>query len=60
MTVSASRWLGGARSRPSIRKLCTALAILGIVLGTATLATTSANAAFMSFGYQGENQGAGS
>ena len=43
-----------------MKKLFAALTVLGIVLGTATLATTPANAAFPSFGYQGDNQGAGS
>jgi hypothetical protein len=44
----------------SMKKLFAALTVLGIVFGTATLATTPANAAFPSFGYQGDNQGAGS
>jgi len=43
-----------------MKKLFAALTVLGIVLGTATLATTPANAAILSFGYQGDNQGAGS
>jgi len=43
-----------------MKKPFAALTILGIVLGTATLAITPANAAFTSFGYQGDNQGAGS
>jgi len=43
-----------------MKKLFAALTVLGIVLGTAILATTPANAAILSFGYQGDNQGAGS
>jgi hypothetical protein len=43
-----------------MKKLFAALTVPGIVLGTATLATTPANAAFPRFGYQGDNQGAGS
>jgi hypothetical protein len=53
MTVSVSRWL-------SVTRLIAALTVFGIVLGTATLVTTAANAAFPSFGFQGDNQGAGS
>ena len=54
MTVSVSRWL-------CVTRLLTAFTVSGIVLGTAILATTPANAAFPSFlGYQGDNQGAGS
>ena len=43
-----------------MKKLFAALTVLGIVLGTAILATTPANAAILSFGYQSDNQGAGS
>jgi hypothetical protein len=58
MTVSVSRWLT-TRLQPSLR-LFAALAVVGIVLGTATLTATPANAAFPSFGFQGDNQGSGS
>ena len=49
MTASVSRWL----------KAFAALIVLGVVLGTATIAIP-ANAAYTSFGYQGDNQGNGS
>ena len=52
------------RSRPnprenSMKKIFAALAVLGIVLGTATL-ITPANAAYYSSWTQGNNQGSGS
>ena len=43
----------------SMKKIFAALAILGIVLGTATL-ITPANAAYYSSWTQGNNQGSGS
>ena len=42
-----------------MKKMFAALAVLGIVLGTATL-ITPANAAYYSFENQGGNQGNGS
>ena len=54
-----TRHKGGYDDRLRImKKLFAALTVLGIVLGTATLATTPANAAFPRCGYQGDNQGA--
>ena len=42
-----------------MKKIFAALAVLGLVLGTATV-ITPAHAAYYSFGHQGDNQGSGS
>lgn len=48
-----------SRKEHQMKKIFAAFALVGIVLGAATM-FTSAQAAFSVFGTQGENQGSGS